>query len=77
MRSLLTGPSAPTPSQLVALGSRNALSPRRATALMRQALGQTEVSLPAGARQFGHIMHESIKLVLLDSLARLQSKVLR
>ena len=61
MRSLLTGPSAPNPAQLAALGSREALSPRRATALMRQTLGHTEVGLtcparlPTGAHRFGHM----------------------
>ena len=44
MRSLLKGPSAPDPAQLAAMGSRNALSPRRATAYMRQTLGHTEVT---------------------------------
>ena len=66
MRSLLTGPSAPNPAQLAALGSREALSPRRATALMRQALGHTEVSLtcparlPTGAHRFGYMMYEMV-----------------
>ena len=49
MRSLLIGPNAPNPAQLATLGSRDALSPRRATALMRQTLGHTEVSLPCPA----------------------------
>lgn len=46
MKGLLAGPSAPDAAQLAALGSRNALSPRRATALMRQTLGYTEVNNP-------------------------------
>ena len=44
MRSLLKGPSAPDPAQLAAMGSRNALSPRRATAHLRQTLGHAEVT---------------------------------
>ena len=46
MKSLLKGPDAPDPAQLAAMGSRNALSPRRATALMRETLGHTEVLTP-------------------------------
>lgn len=46
MRSLLKGPSAPDSAQLAAMGSRNALSPRRATAHMRQTLGHAEVTHP-------------------------------
>ena len=44
MKGLFAGPDAPDPAQLAALGSRNALSPRRATALMRQSLGHATVS---------------------------------
>ena len=51
MRSLLKGPSAPDSAQLAAMGSRNALSPRRATAHMRQTLGHAEVT------QLAHRVH--------------------
>ena len=44
MRGLFAGADAPNPAQLAAMGSRNALSPRRATALMRETLGHTTVS---------------------------------
>ena len=44
MKGLTAGPDALDPAQLAAMGSRNALSPRRATALMRQTLGHATVS---------------------------------
>lgn len=44
MKGLFAGPDATDLAQLAAMGSRNALSPRRATALMRQTLGHATVS---------------------------------
>lgn len=44
MKGLFAGADAPNPAQLAAMGSRNALSPRRATALMRETLGHTTVN---------------------------------
>ena len=65
MRSLLKGPSAPDSAQLAAMGSRNALSPRRATAHMRQTLGHAEVTYPP---DHGHCVQVRLRTPFKDSI---------
>ena len=56
MRGLFAGADAPNAAQLAAMGSRNALSPRRATALMRETLGHTTVSCLLHYTRLGRFM---------------------